>query len=96
MTFLQKFRVSGHSMMPTLKPGQEILVSNLPYLFFKPKVGDIIAFSLARRDLANKLIVKRIKEVGENKFLVQGDNKNDSKDFGWIGKDKIIGKVIYP
>ena len=95
MTLLQKFRVSGHSMIPTLKPGREILVSSLPYLFFRPKVGDIIAFSLARRDFSN-FIVKRIKEVAGDKFLVQGDNKDDSKDFGWVEKKRIVGKVIYP
>ena len=91
MVFLQKFRVSGHSMMPTLKPGQEILVSSLPYLFVDPKVGEIIAFKEG-----NKFIVKRIKKAENGKFLVQGDNKNDSKNFGWIEKKNIIGKVIYP
>ncbi|HLC88346.1 MAG TPA: S26 family signal peptidase [Patescibacteria group bacterium] len=95
MVFLQKFRVIGHSMEPLIIAGQEILVSSLPYLFFKPKVGDIIAFSLAKKDLSN-FIVKRIKEVAGDKFLVQGDNKDDSKDFGWVEKKRIVGKVIYP
>lgn len=78
-------------MMPILKPGQEILVSSLPYLFSKPKEGQIVAFKEGK-----KFIVKRIKMVAENKILVSGDNSNDSKEFGWIGREKIIGKVIYP
>lgn len=78
-------------MLPTFKPGQEILVSSLPYLIFNPKIGDIVAF----KD-GDKSVIKRIKEVGEDRCLVQGDNKKDSKDFGWIEKNKIIGKVIYP
>lgn len=90
MTLLQKFRVSGHSMEPTLKQGKGILASSLPYLFFKPKAGEIIAFKSK-----NNLIVKRIKAVRENKYLVQGDNKSDSKEFGWIEKGQIIGRVIY-
>lgn len=90
MPLLLRFKVSGHSMEPTIKNNQEILVSSLPLLFFKPKVGDMIAFN----DL-DKWIVKRIKEVNGEKFLVEGDNKKDSKEFGWIEKEKIIGKVIY-
>lgn len=96
MTFLQKFKVSGHSMMPTLKPGREILVSSIPYFFSKPRVGDIIAFSFARRDLANnKPLVKRIKDMKEGKYLVKGDNKEDSREYGWIKRKNILGKVIY-
>lgn len=83
-------------MEPNLKNGQEILVSSIPYFFKSPKVGDIIAFSLARRDLANQPIVKRIKEVRKDKFLVRGDNKGDSREYGWIERERIIGKVIYP
>ena len=95
MTLLLRFKVSGHSMLPTLKPGQEILVSSLPYLFLKPKAGDMIAFSLARRDLANLAVVKRIREIKKDKFLVKGDNKKDSQEYGWIERKRIIGKVIY-
>lgn len=90
MVFLQKFKVSGHSMESTIKNNQEILVSFLPYLFFDPKVGEIIAF----KDL-EKVIVKRIKKIKDRKYLVSGDNKKDSKDYGWIEKETIIGKVIY-
>lgn len=90
MTLLQKFKVSGHSMMPTLKPNQEILVSSIPYLFRSPKVGDVIAFKMGRQ-----YIVKRLKKATSNRFQVAGDNQNDSKDFGWIERKSIIGKVIY-
>lgn len=77
-------------MEPTIKNGQEILVSSLPFLFSKPKVGDMVAF----KD-SGKWIVKRIKDVKGNQYLVVGDNKSDSKKFGWIERGKIIGKVIY-
>lgn len=90
MTLLQKFKVSGHSMEPNLKNGQEILVSSLPYLFTGPKVGQIIAFKQG-----DKFIVKRIKQVTGDRLLVTGDNKNDSKGYGWISKKELIGKVIY-
>lgn len=87
---LGKFKISGHSMEPTLTNGQEILVSGLSFLFSKPKIGDLIAF----KDL-DKLIVKRIKEVKGDKYLVKGDNDKDSKEYGWIERKRVIGKVIY-
>lgn len=86
-----RFKVSGHSMMPAIKPGQEILVSSLPYLIFNPKKGDIIAFKVG-----SKFVVKRIKQAGNGKFLVGGDNRQDSREFGWVERERIIGKVIYP
>jgi signal peptidase I len=90
MTLLLRFKISGHSMMPLLRPGQEILVSSIPYWFKDPKAGQIIAF----KD-GNKFIVKRVLKVEDGKFQVSGDNKKDSKEYGWIEIDKIIGKVIY-
>lgn len=82
-------------MEPTLKNGNEVIVSSLPYLFRNPKAGDIIAFSFARRDLVNLHIVKRVSKVSGHRLQVTGDNKKDSKDFGWIEREDIIGKVIY-
>lgn len=90
MSLLLRFKVSGHSMLPTLKPNQEIIVSSLPYIFSSPKAKDLIAF---KHD--NKNIIKRINSIKEKKYLVKGDNENDSKEYGWISKKDIIGKVIY-
>lgn len=76
-------------MLPKLKPGQQILVSSLPYLFSKPKIGDIIAFKDGR-----KYIIKRIKNIKKNKYQVVGDNHDDSKNYGWIDRKQIIGKLV--
>lgn len=90
MVILSRFKVSGHSMMPTLIPNQQILVSSLPFLIFKPEVGDIVAF----KD-EGKFIVKRVKKVVGGSLQVLGDNKKDSKEYGWIKKERILGKVIH-
>lgn len=90
MFLLGKFKISGHSMEPALKNGQEVLVSKLSYLFLKPKVGDIIAFKNS-----SKWIIKRIKELKGDRYLVKGDNKFDSMEFGWIERKDILGKVVY-
>mgnify|MGYP001597905152 FL=1 len=79
-------------MEPTIVSGQTVLVSKIPFLFLKPKIGDIIAFKKA-----NKVLIKRIAKINGEKYFVKGDNKKDSFDsakFGWIDKKEIVGKVI--
>jgi signal peptidase I len=87
---ISRFTVSGNSMQPTLKEGQDILSINW---FVNPKVGDIIVIKKQGKEM-----VKRIEKIeGENVFVV-GDNEDESTDsrhFGAIKRELIIGKVIY-
>jgi nickel-type superoxide dismutase maturation protease len=89
---LGRVKISGHSMLPIFKPGDTVLISTLPYLFSKPKIGDIIVFRKS-----NKLLIKRIVKKMNKEFFVSGDNQSDSfdsKDFGVITRKDIIGKTI--
>ena len=57
-----------------------------------PHVGDIFSF---KRD--NKLLIKRVAIVNGNGVYFLGDNKKNSKDsrsFGYVKKDKLVGKVF--
>jgi signal peptidase I len=47
-------------MEPTLLQGTEVLVSTIPYLLSRPKIGDVIAF---RNKADKKIYVKRIAEI---------------------------------
>lgn len=87
---LGKFRISGHSMSPKISEGKEVLVSSLPFLFFEPRIGDIVAFWHF-----NKVLIKRIKSAKRNQYLLEGDNVSDSLRIGWKSKKDIIGKVVY-
>ncbi len=87
---LGKFRIKGHSMEPRIKNGSEVLVSSIPYLFFEPKVSDIVAFWHF-----DKVLVKRIKRVKKDQYLMEGINVSDSLKIGWKTKKDIIGKVVY-
>ncbi len=83
------YKVSGHSMMPTLNPGDRVFVSSISYFFSKPKVGDIIL--LKHND---KIMVKRIKKFDNKKIIVAGDNSSDSLKIEPIEKKEILSKVI--
>lgn len=84
------FKISGHSMLPFLKPQDRIIISSVPYFFGKPKIGDVVAFKNN-----GKVIIKRITKILNGKIIVEGDNKNDSIQIEPIGKSSIIGKLIY-
>ena len=80
-------------MYPTLHPGQDVLSFNWAYLGKKPKVGDIVVVRMNGKDM-----VKRVDKVYDRTVYLTGDNQSgstDSRDFGPVDKDQIIGKVIY-
>ncbi len=81
-------------MYPLFSSGQEELVNKLSYIFRKPKIGDIIVL---HRKKDKRYIIKRIVKIHNDQYFVEGENKKestDSRQFGSIGKDNIIGKVI--
>ena len=85
-----RFTVSGNSMLPTLNPGQDVLA--LCWLY-KLEVGDVVVVKKNGKEM-----IKRIQKVHDREYFVEGDNKlesTDSRNFGPIRKDQIIGKVIW-
>jgi len=88
---LFRVKIIGHSMEPTLRNNQTVIASLIPYFFRKPKVGDIVVVQRV------KCIIKRIAKIKKNNIYVVGDNSSkstDSRNFGWVNKKEIIGKVI--
>lgn len=79
-------------MEPNFKMNGTVLVSGIPYFFKSPKVGEVVVFKDPKM---NKPILKRIKRKNGKRFWMVGDNREDSKDFGYIERSQIVGKVIY-
>ena len=80
-------------MVPALQPGQDVLSFNWAYLGTKPKVGDIVVVKVNGKDM-----VKRVNKVYDRTVYLQGDNREesaDSRDFGVVSMNQIIGKVVY-
>ena len=79
-------------MSPTYKEDDNVLVSSIPLLFSKPKEGDVVVF-----EKYNRMYLKRVEKVIDNKYFLEGDNKKDSMDsraFGSVFEKQIKGKVI--
>lgn len=79
-------------MNPVFKSGDIVLVNRSSYIFSNPKIGDSVVLK------KGKYIIKRIAKIKDNNFFVVGDNKKastDSRQFGWIKKKEIVGKVFF-
>jgi nickel-type superoxide dismutase maturation protease len=92
----KRLKIVGQSMLPLLKPGDEILLDIYAYRKYLPQIGDIIVTLHPLQ--VNLLIVKRITALKEddNSYFVTGDNgeaSTDSRHWGTIEFSDIIGKV---
>ena len=90
-----RFRVTGVSMIPLLKPGDEVLVDPGAYRKTPPYPGHIILMRHPYR--AGTRLVKRVTQVlEEGRCLVRGDNPSestDSRSFGTVSPAQIMGRV---
>lgn len=87
----KRYRVEGDSMMPKLKPREQILVDERAEI----KQGDII---IARHPFKKSVVmVKRVKEIDDDgKYFLISENldvSSDSRSFGAIPAEYIKGKV---
>jgi signal peptidase I len=96
----------GDSMEPAIKSGSVLIISRLSYgmrlpwrqdyLFrwARPKEGEVVVFYTPTGELA----VKRCSGLTEfGGFFAQGDNSlvsYDSRAYGPVSSDNIIGKVL--
>jgi signal peptidase I len=104
--FLFDFMIAeGHSMIPAIRPGKILLVFKLAYglrlpgsgtyvlRWAPPRQGEIVVFYTPLGEIA----VKRCGEVLEGDFYALGDNSRqsyDSRSYGPVPADNIIGKVL--
>jgi signal peptidase I len=72
-----RYRVQGHSMMPTLKEGEYLIINKLSYFLEDPQRGDIVVLHYPRD--RNREYIKRIiglpgdrVEVGNGQVKVNG------------------------
>jgi nickel-type superoxide dismutase maturation protease len=88
-------------MSPLLQPGDEVFVKPCNQGNQRLTVGDIV--TLWHPTQPGLKIVKRIaqshhdSDITRDRYFVQGDNpaeSTDSRHFGWIDADQIIGKVL--
>jgi signal peptidase I len=96
----------GHSMEPAIQNGAVLIISRLRYgirlplmrryliRWAEPKTGEVVIFYTP----AGELAVKRCSALtGQDSFFAEGDNglaSYDSRAYGPVPIDNIIGKVL--
>lgn len=88
------YNVSGKSMEPKFLHSQKLIVLK-KWLFWGLKIDDVIVLI---NPISRIYILKRVKKIKGGNYFVLGDNLKESTDsrvFGWIKKNEIIGKVIF-
>ena len=106
--FGRLLRVYGHSMAPTLKPGELIIINERAYDVHPPQRGDMVAARPAA--FGGRAFVKRIAglphervtldgrewRLGADQFFLLGDQRDDgidSRSFGPVTRTELIGPV---
>jgi len=81
-------------MEPYFLSGGKVFVNKMAYFFHEPKIKDVVVLKKPRD---KKYILKVIDKIHEGRYFVVGfnrDNSTDSREFGWVGRSDILGKVI--
>ncbi|PSO50750.1 MAG: nickel-type superoxide dismutase maturation protease [Cyanobacteria bacterium SW_9_44_58] len=91
----KRFRVKGNSMLPLLKPQEEVLIDPKIDPNQLPKAGDIVVAKHPKQE--NLQVIKRVISVSEDGSLfLEGDNLKESTDsrvFGTVKLEQIVGRV---
>lgn len=83
--------VEGSSMLPTLIPGDRLLLVRARHL----QCGDLVAVSDPRQH--RRLLIKRVSAIGHGSVELRGDNpeaSTDSRDFGAVPARLVLGRVV--
>ena len=89
------FIVHGSSMESTYREGDRLFVSRILYLVTSPGINDVVVVKDPRD---GRLLLKRITKIIGGKYFVEGDNPDsstDSRTFGEIERENILGKVFF-
>lgn len=87
--------VSGESMEPAFHDGDFLVVDRFAFRDAPPVPGDIVFFA-DPRDPSRELLKRVVYADPDRGYWVEGDHaaaSTDSRHFGWIGHNAIIGGV---
>jgi nickel-type superoxide dismutase maturation protease len=91
----RRVRVTGESMLPALRPGDEVLIDPGAYRRVPVQPGDLV---VARHPYRTDVqLVKRVGSVlDDGRCALEGDNPSestDSRSFGAVAPERIVGRV---
>jgi signal peptidase I len=92
---LQLMKVAGVSLHPAYRNGDFVVVSKIPILLRGVRPGDVVVFQHPRLGRLIKL-VEHLEAGGHSLYVVGLDADSvDSRTFGAIPRETVLGKVIW-
>lgn len=89
---IMRVEVEGPSMLPTLAPGERLLVHRTG----RVRLGDIVVIYDPTEP--SRALVKRVTGFEGSQLVVSGDNKGASRDsgeFGPVPRSHLVGRAWY-
>ena len=88
-------KVTGNSLSPEYQEGDFVLVVKIPFFLRRLKVGDVVVFKHPYYGTMVKKVESLAPDGGQ--FFVVGTHPDstDSRQFGTIHKEDLVGKVLW-
>jgi signal peptidase I len=88
-------KVEGNSLEPIVLEGDFVIASKIPFLIHPLKTGDLIVFKHVLYKTMIKLVERYDPETGQIYVTGTHSGSIDSRIFGPIRMQDVIGKVIW-
>jgi len=92
---LKFIKVSGKSLLPEYQDGDFVLVAKIPFFLRHIRQGDIVVFDHPLYGLMIKRVDRLLPEKDEIYVIGTHEFSVDSREFGPISLETLIGKVIW-
>ncbi len=92
---LDAVEVTGRSMVPTLEPGDRLLVETWTYRRRPPGIGDVVVAPDPREP--TRELVKRVAAVEDGQVTLRGDSakSTDSRRFGSVPLTDVRARAVF-
>ena len=88
-------KVTGDSLYPAYRQGDFVLITKIPFLLNSIQRGDVIVIEHP----VYGTLIKRVESVSADRgaYYVLGVHENsvDSRQFGPVDRQELVGKVIW-
>jgi nickel-type superoxide dismutase maturation protease len=92
---IQIMKVTGESLSPFYLPGDYVVIIKIRFFLRKLKAGDFIVFHHPVYGILIKKLDRILSDGNELVVLGANSESTDSRDFGPIPRNWVLGKVVY-
>jgi nickel-type superoxide dismutase maturation protease len=88
-------KVTGESLSPLFHEGDYVLIATIPFMIRKIRPGDTIVFQHPTYGIMIKQVESAAPDDGSISVIGASPNSVDSRQFGPVTRQALIGRVIW-